>query len=63
MIAATVAAIALLLWNAVYCTRKALADFRGPTPASGVAGLLAIVGAVLPMALLAFLLLLSHSGV
>jgi len=33
-----------LMWNAVYCGLKIAADFRGPKPASGVWGLLALAG-------------------
>jgi len=44
MIVWLIVTIVLLMWNAVYCGLKIAADFRGPKPASGVWGLLALTG-------------------
>ena len=63
MIALTGLSIALLLWTALYCVRKAIADFRGATPASGILGLVAAFGAMLPIGVLSFALLMAYSGV
>jgi len=43
--------VALLVWNAIYCARKIISDFRGPTPASGVWGLFALAGALSTIAI------------
>jgi hypothetical protein len=63
MIVITVISIVLLLWNAIYCARKAIDDFRSCKPASGLFGVLAIAGAGLPLGLLSLVLLLAHTGV
>lgn len=63
MIALTGLSIALLLWTALYCVRKAMADFRGATPASGILGLVAAFGAMLPIGVILFALLKANSGV
>jgi TRAP-type C4-dicarboxylate transport system permease small subunit len=63
MIALTALSIALLLWTAIYCVRKAISDFRGTTPASGIPGVIAVLGALIPAGLLSFALLMAYSGV
>jgi hypothetical protein len=63
MIVLTGLSIALLFWTTLYCVRKAVADFRGATPASGILGLVAALGAMLPIGVLSFALLMAYSGV
>jgi hypothetical protein len=46
MIVWLIITVVLLIWNAVYCARKIVADLRGPKPASGVWGLFALAGAL-----------------
>lgn len=58
-----VVTIVLLLWNAIYCTRKVVADFRGPTPASGVWGLFALAGALSTIAIAILAAGVSISGI
>lgn len=55
--------LVLLVWNAVYCSLKIVADFRGPKPANGVWGLFALAGV---LSLTAFALVavgVAHSGI
>ena len=63
MLALVLISIALLIWTATFCIRKTIADFRGPKPASGLGGLLAVAGALVPLALLTMALLVSRSGI
>ncbi|OHD04996.1 MAG: hypothetical protein A2095_14850 [Sphingomonadales bacterium GWF1_63_6] len=46
-----VVTVVLLIWNAIYCIVKITADFRGPKPASGVWGLLALAGVLSAVAM------------
>ena len=41
--------MALLVCNAIYCSRKMFADFKGAEPAAGVWGLLALSGALMAL--------------
>lgn len=45
MIVWLIITVVLLIWNAVYCGIKIVADFGGPKPASGVWGLFALARA------------------
>ena len=54
MIVWLVLTLVLLIWNAVYCSLKIAADFRGSKPANGVWGLFALAGA---LSLIAFTLI------
>ncbi len=53
----------LLLWNAIYCLSKIIADFRGPRPESGVWGLFALAGVLSAIAMASITTLLAFSGV
>jgi len=44
MIVWLIITVVLLIWNAVYCSLKIVADLRGPKPASGVWGMFALAG-------------------
>ena len=52
MIVWLIITVVLLIWNAVYCSLKIVADLRGPKPASGVWGMFALAG-VLSMIVMA----------
>ena len=52
MIVWLIITVVLLTWNAVYCSMKIAADFRGPKPASGIWGMFALAG-VLSMIVMA----------
>jgi hypothetical protein len=51
MIVWLIVTVVLLIWNAVYCGIKIVADFRGPKPASGVWGLFALAGVLSMLAM------------
>ncbi len=53
----------LLVWTAIFCIGKLIADFRGPTPAKGVWGLFAAAGAVSTLAMMVVVALVSTSGI
>lgn len=63
MIAWVIITAVLLAWNAIYCTRKIIADFRGPKPASGVWGLFALAGAVSTLGLFVVAAGVTMSGI
>ncbi|QEA15194.1 hypothetical protein [Novosphingobium ginsenosidimutans] len=58
-----IASVALLFANLGYCILKARADFAGPTPSHGIWGILAALGLLSALLLLAFSLLIGLSGV
>ena len=41
MVAWFIVTVVLLIWNAIYCTRRVIADFRSLKPANGGVGALA----------------------
>ena len=51
MIVWLIVTVVLLIWNAVYCGIKIVADFRGPKPASGVWGLFPLAGVLSMLAM------------
>lgn len=63
MVAWFIVSIVLLIWNAIYCTRKIVVDFRGPTPASGVWGLFALAGVISILALAVISVFIAGSGI
>lgn len=63
MIAWFIVSLVLLIWNAIYCTRKIVIDFRGPKPASGVWGLFALAGALSTLSIGLVAVLVSFSGI
>ncbi len=58
-----VVTLALLVWNAIYCTLKIVADFRSPKPASGVWGLFALAGVLSTLALAVLSFGITRSGI
>lgn len=63
MIVWLIVTVLLLIWNAVYCGLKIVADFRGPKPASGVWGLFALAGALSTIAMALVSAGLAASGI
>ena len=63
MIAWFIVSVVLLIWNAIYCTRKIVVDLRGSTPATGVSGLFALAGTVSILMLAVVAVLVSVSGI
>ncbi len=63
MIAWFIASFVLLIWTALYCGIKIVADFRGPKPANGVWGLFALAGVLSTLALAIVSILVAGSGI
>lgn len=57
------ATIALLIWNAIYCSMKIISDLRGPKPANGVWGLFALAGVLSVIAIAVVSLGVAASGI
>lgn len=55
--------VVLLVWNAIYCFLKIIADFRGPKPANGVWGLFALAGVLLAVAMAMLSAGIAASGI
>jgi hypothetical protein len=63
MIVWLIVTVVLLIFNAVYCSIKIAADFRGPEPASGVWGMFALAGALSMIAMAAISAGIAASGI
>lgn len=63
MIFWVIATVALMLANLAYCVVKVRSDFRGPTPATGVWGVFAVLGAVSVIAMAVVGFLVAGSGI
>ena len=58
-----VVTVVLLIWNAIYCAIKMVADFRSSKPVNGVWGLFALIGVLSMIAMALVGLGVTASGI
>ena len=63
MIVWLIVTVVLLIFNAVYCSIKIAAGFRGPKPAGGVWGMFALAGVLSMIVMAAMSAGIAASGI